>query len=263
MDFPLGVRWTTDPYLEPVGGHRFGRKANMKTRAITVLSLVGVLTAGSAAAMVNTRVLNKETSPAKTESFLSVTGLPVGGAVPATAGVQSSPSPTAAANASASSIMVRPLTISSTPASIAQKSSGSQTSSSGPTTTEPVAPAVRLSAFQIGDAGLVRIESGSDEVRVAEIVPGRGWSVIRHTNGATTGTAEVVLQSATIEVTFYAELVGGKVVTRVESKSLTTSGSGGVGGTDDHEEREDDDDEHEEHEDDDHDDDHEGDEDDD
>lgn len=229
----------------------------MNSRAITVLSLVGVLTAGSAAAMVNTRVLSREASPTPAASALSVTGVPTvmtGGPgetsipdvnpIATTAPVAGNTSPLR----SLSVATAAPVTIEST------------STASDSTTVR------RLSAFQIGAAGLVRVDSGSSDFRIAEVVPGDGWNVVSYTPGTTAGTAQVVLRSGTVEVTFMAELVGGDIVTRVESRSLSSSSGGSSPSVDDDEHEEDDDhddddDDHEE--DDDHDDDEDGDDDDD
>jgi hypothetical protein len=99
-----------------------------------------------------------------------------------------------------------------------------------------------LSAFQIGDAGVIRIDSGESDFRIADVVPGSGWTVVSHTPGATAGEARVVLSSGSVEVTFIAELVGGNIVTRVESRALTSDGGSGSGSGDVHD---DDDDESE------------------
>jgi len=252
LDFCPDVRWTSDPYLDPVGGHRFGRKANMNTRAITVLSLVGVLTAGSAAAMVNTRVLSKESSPTPAASVLSVTGIPT---APAVAGDPSASSlPTAnpvASNApvAANATPLRTLSV----ATAAPVTIAAQSTASSPVT------ARRLSAFQIGAAGLVRVDSGSSDFRIAEVVPGDGWTVVSYTTGTTAGTAQVVLRSGNVEVTFVAELVGGNIVTRVESQSISSGGSGSSSTDDDddhededHDDDHDEDDDHDDHDDEDH-----------
>ncbi|MFM8649754.1 MAG: hypothetical protein ACKODY_08305, partial [Actinomycetota bacterium] len=195
----------------------------MNTRAITVLSLVGVLTAGSAAAMVNTRVLSKESSPTPAASVLSVTGVPT---APAVAGDPSASSlPTAnsvAANApvAGNATPLRTLSV----ATAAPVTIAAQSTASSPVT------ARRLSAFQIGAAGWVRVDSGSSDFRIAEVVPGDGWTVVSYTTGTTAGTAQVVLRSGNVEVTFVAELVGGNIVTRVESQSISSSSGGGGGG---------------------------------
>jgi len=207
-----------------VGGHRSQPKGHeVQKRAITVLSLVGVLTAGSAAAMVNTRVLSKDTAPAKAESVLMVTGtqqaqLSSGDQSPTTLPIPSnSASPTGG-----SSIGVKPYTV-ATAAPITLDSKPASSTSSA---------VRRLSAFQIGDAALIRVDSGASDFRIAEVVPSNGWTVVSVTPGATSGTAQVVLSSGSVEVTFIAELVGGNVVTRVETHAVGSSGSshGGGGG---------------------------------
>ena len=257
----LGGRIRT---FDLVGGHRTQPKGHeVQTRAITVLSLVGVLTAGSAAAMVNTRVLSKDAAPAKAESVLTVTGsqqaqLASGEQVPTTV-----PSATISpASSNGASVAVKPFTISTAaPITLASKPASSTSSTTR-----------RLSAFQIGDAALIRVDSGSSDFRIAEVVPGAGWTVVSVTPGATADTAQVVLSSGSVEVTFIAELVGGNVVTRVETRSVGSSGSshGGGGGApsssssggsgsdsgsgyddDDDESGEYEDDDHEDHEDDD------------
>jgi hypothetical protein len=153
---------------------------------------------------------------------------------------------------SAAPVQIRSLTASTaTPISVVSKPAAS----SAMTTR-------RLSAFQIGEAGIIRVDAGTSDFRIADVTPGTGWTVVSYTPGATAGEARVVLSSGSVEVTFIAELVGGNIVTRVESRALTSDGGSGSGSGDVHDDDDDDmgedDDEHEEeHDDEDHDDEHE------
>jgi len=228
----------------------------VNSRALTLLSLVGVLAAGSAAAMVNTRVLTSETAANRTESILTLTNS-------ATSASKGAPSTTTGKNEIADS------------ASIPTTSVESQTRplmavAAAPGTIPPsesTEPAARSAAYQIGDAGLVRIEITSDRLRVAEVLPGQGWTLSGIVSGPPSDGTRVVLASSSMEMTFIAELVGGNVITRIETRSLTSLVAGGAGTDNEDDEVENDEeleldeDVHEEDDDqdeDDHDEDHEG-----
>ncbi|MBI4885400.1 MAG: hypothetical protein HY826_15245 [Actinobacteria bacterium] len=187
----------------------------MKGRITTVLSLAGVLVAGSAAALVNTQVLqNNETAAAD-------------GAV--TVGSTTDPEvapPTAA-------------TVTGSEAAIPKVSNGSFA---------PVVAGVvsaTQAVYQIGDAGLVTLDTAGDVLTIVAATPSTGWTLIKAENYSPVDI-EVKLQSGSTVVEFKANLTLGVVTTSVESKTLgatptppTTPTTPGNGTVDDDDESED------------------------
>jgi hypothetical protein len=171
----------------------------VKKQVAAALSIAGVLVTGSAAAMVNSQVL------------------------------QSNP-PTASAAAATTS------TPASTPTLGAELVG--MTATTVPTTTQPVdtsttvasAPAAGLAVYQVGDAGTVTLDASGDELVVVSAVANPGWttSEVRHDGDDLTVKVEFV--SATTKVEFRANLLFGVVSTSVESENLA-AGQTGSGST--------------------------------
>ena len=157
----------------------------MKARVATILSLTGVLVAGSAAALVNTQVLNSS-SPASSANSAQIEEVS-----------------TSSASTIASS--------SSSPSTIA-------TSSSSETT--QVSTSGTQAAYQIGGAGLVTLDTAGDTLRIVSVVPAAGWTVIE-TEQKDALNIEVKFQGADMIVEFKANLLFGIISTSVESESIT------------------------------------------
>lgn len=156
----------------------------MKARLTAVLSLTGVLAAGTAAALVNTQVL--QSAGSSDDNVLVTTG----STVPDT--TATSPDPTV-------------LTVDTT------------------------VPAATQAAYQIGDAGVVVLDTAGDVLTVVSATPSAGWLVaeIEHKDPL---NVEVKFQAGTITVEFSANLLFGVVSTSVESKdSNAPSSSSGSG----------------------------------
>ena len=108
----------------------------MKARIATVLSLSGVLVAGSAAALVNNQVLQSaQPGSASGSNVTLVLGTPV----PA----RTEPAPTSSSAAPSSSV---PLS-------------------------QPV-------MYQVGDAGVVTLDTAGDVLAVVAATPSAGWTVL-------------------------------------------------------------------------------------
>jgi hypothetical protein len=171
----------------------------MRARITTVLSLTGVLVAGSAAALVNTQVLHKAGSSdsASAEVVAPGTGAPVDtNAAPSTS---AAPAP-----------VIAPTTTTKAP-------------------TPAAAPANTQATYQIGDAGTVALDTAGNVLTVVNATPNTGWTVISAQNDDPLNV-EAVFQSATTRVEFHAALLFGVVTTSVESTSLETTTTGGSGG---------------------------------
>lgn len=170
----------------------------MKTKIVTVISLAGVLIAGSAAALVNTQVLGGSASPSP---------LVVDAASPA----QTSPAVPVAAP-------------------------GPAVTSPIDAATAAPAPVVTQAVYAIGNSGTVTLDTAGAMLTIVGVVPADGWKVTKsETNDPL--NAEVRFQSGTTEVEFRANLLFGVVTTSVDSHDLSTqdtvSSGGNNGGGDD------------------------------
>lgn len=143
----------------------------MRARLTAALSLTGVLAAGSAAALVNTKVLTSQAERAE------------GPVTPAVA-----PADTALLSPSA-----------------------------------PVVPAQTQAAYQIGDAGVVVLDTAGGVLALVSADPSDGWLVVAAEQEDATHL-EVVFQSNVTLVTFRANLLFGVVSTSVESSSVSDDG---------------------------------------
>lgn len=157
----------------------------MQTRLTAVLSLTGVLVAGSAAALVNTQVLRHTGG----ESALSAdpaidvsTGIPVVSLSPT---VATQPVGTIGAN--------------------------------GSSTTNAV-------AYEVGVAGIVVLDSDGTAMTIVSIEPAAGWSVTQN-HQETITHAHIEFQSGNTVVSFEANLLFGVVGTSVQMYTLSDDGS--------------------------------------
>jgi hypothetical protein len=178
----------------------------MKTRIVTVISLAGVLVAGSAAALVNTQVLgsNASTSPQVADAAsLSAATSPVVIAAP----LETTPAPSVAAPVVA--------------------------------TPPPAAPAATQAAYAIGDSGTVTLDTVGDVLTIVGVSPADGW-IVTKSEAQDATNVEVKFQSGTVEVEFHANLLFGVVTTSVDSHdqsatnaSVDDNGGGRHSGGDD------------------------------
>jgi hypothetical protein len=137
----------------------------MKGQITTLLSLTGVLVAGSAAALVNTQVLQSNGTSTGGGSTIAGTAAP------------------APVNAATQAI------------------------------------------YQVGDSGLVTLDTAGGVLTVVSVTPSTGWVFVKAENSTTSDIA-VQLQSGNTLVDFKANLLQGVVTTSVESKNLTVQGTG-------------------------------------
>ena len=179
----------------------------MKTKIAMVISIAGVLVAGSAAALVNTQVLGGSTSAASP--------LVIDNASPA-----QDISPVTVATTATTSVAVAP-----TPAAPA------------------AAPVATQAVYAIGDAGTVTLDTAGDLLTIVAVTPTDPWIVTKSETSDSTDV-EVRFQNGTTEVEFHANLLFGVVTTAVEShdssatsnstsNSVDDSGSSHSGGNDD------------------------------
>ncbi len=173
-----------------------------------MISIAGVLVAGSAAALVNAQVL---TGNASTSAF-SVD--------------QTSPT-------------------SSTPNTAEAGTQDPKVTTTVATTTAPKAAAIPQVAasstqavYAIGDAGSVTLDTSGDVLTIVNVTPVAGWTVTK-SEADDASTVEIGFQSGSTEVEFHANLLFGVVTTSVESKDVSVTSnsvddnSGRHGGGDD------------------------------
>ncbi len=177
----------------------------MKARIATVISIAGVLVAGSAAALVNTQVLSGSASPSP---------LVVDAASP------TQPSIATTVSATTPIIAAAPLV--------------------EPATTLPPAAVATQAVYAIGTSGTVTLDTVGDVLTIVDVTPAPGWTITDSEREDATNV-EVKFQSGNIEVEFHANLLFGVVTTSVESKDESASSNSTSNSVDD---RSGDDDDH-------------------
>jgi len=173
------------------------KEGRMKVRLATVMSLSGVLAAGSAAALVNTQILSHSGNFGASN----------------TVQLAQSTSP------DATSPLVTLPSEATLPGNTLQRD----------TTIAPgVLPrASTQAAYQIGDAGMVTLDTSGDVLVVVAVAPSSNWTLLEVKSEDPTNI-EVKLQSRTNLVEFHATLLFGIVGTSIETKSRVPT-NGGVG----------------------------------
>lgn len=181
----------------------------MKTKIAAALSLAGVLVAGSAAALVNTQVLQSNSDDTTTVPALaasagllvtSTTVAPQPGEAPATTLVGELPSTSVDGTVPVSSV---------------------------PVGTTPAAGATPSQAvYRIGEAGTVTLDTAGDRLTVVATAPGAGWQVGKVEQRSPLDI-EIHFRSATVELEFKANLLFGVVSTSVESRNVGAPPAGG------------------------------------
>jgi len=186
----------------------------MKTKIAAALSLAGVLVAGSAAALVNTQVLQNNSNEATTVPALAA---PAGLLVTTTtiAGVETS------------------LPIDATSTTVVGGAPSTSVDSTAPVSTAPASTAPTAGAtptqavYRIGDAGTVTLDTAGDRLTVVAATPGAGWQVGKVEQYGPLDI-EIYFRSATVELEFKANLLFGVVSTSVESRTVGAPPAGGT-----------------------------------
>ena len=190
----------------------------MKTKIATALSLVGVLSAGSAAALVNTTIL--DSGPTKSGQSAAV------------------PEQVASTSRADASTTSSSSTIASTlPASTTTSTTTSTTPSTVPSTLVVTVPAAAptglLTTFNVGDAGAVTVDVINGLLMIVSSTPNPGWQVAKSEQKIEENKVEVYFKSATVQIEFEATFVNGQIVPDVSSSAANGTVSGGTvaGGT--------------------------------
>lgn len=231
----------------------------MKTRTATVLSIVGVLAAGSAAALVNTQVLETPSDSAVGAAApASVVSTAPGPDVEVTSSIPARDGRGKRARRQTSTTQVGPAAVGATlPDTEPGRSAAVPSVSATATPTSALAAAsARPIAYQVGSSGTVTLLPTATGLSIESTAPTPGWTVA---SASATGPRQiqVVFRSTSVEVTFTAAASGGSIVTDVTSRSLTPTSSGDDDHDDDHDDEDHGDEDHDDDED--HDADHDGD----
>ena len=174
-----------------IGRHQFRTVPCMKTRLALILSIGGVLTAGSAAALVNTQALSGSASGEAPPAFAAVTTA-ADSTVPVVGESNAATAPTAA--------------------DVTPKPAGVETA------VVPSAGAQHV--FDVGDSGVVTLDAGATgTLSLVSATPLAGWQVAS-AGSTSVSDVQVVFRSATLQVTFMAHLQGAVVTTSVDATAL-------------------------------------------
>jgi hypothetical protein len=173
----------------------------MKSRLTAVLSVTGVLVAGSTAALVNTQVLR--------HTGESAAGGDTSGAQPAEGGAVN----TIVLDASVGSTVPSESTLPAGTGAVA-------------------AAAVTATAYRVGASGTVVLDSAGGVLTIVSVTPGAGWAHT-DTSQANPEHARIVFETSTTRVTFDANLLYGVVGTSVTVTAIGGTGGSSSGGSDD------------------------------
>jgi hypothetical protein len=172
----------------------------MKARTATVLSVTGVLAAGTAAALANTHVLTSRAESSQAADILLVES---------SGGALSGGNPSGEQSPGTAPVVV-PMS----------NESGSATGGTPAQATGAVPSESSITSFAVGEAGVVELAINGSVLSVAETTVGSGWKVVGSSPSTASSPATVIFSSPTTEVTFSATLVDGRIVTDVASRSL-------------------------------------------
>jgi hypothetical protein len=164
----------------------------MKTRVAMMISIAGVLVAGSAAALVNTQVLSGNADASPFEAQVDTT--------------RAAPTTVAAAVPDTTTV-----TTVATVGSAAEVQSTVQPS----TSTQAV--------YAIGDS-TVTLDTAGDVLTIVNLTPAAGWTVTK-SEAEDANNVEILLQSVPTELEFHANLLFGVVSTSVETHDSSTTAS--------------------------------------
>jgi hypothetical protein len=182
----------------------------VKTSVATAISLVAVLGAGSAAALVNTDILDS------------------GSSAPAASAALAPPTTSGSDTALVDEVNAALEGFASTGATSTQ---GEPSSDSVPAAGSSVAPASSAplvqaapTTFDVGDAGSVVVDLENGRLTIVSASADTGWTVTKTEEASSGDEVEVWYETATARVMFTAELEDGRIVPRVDAKALGSNG---------------------------------------
>ncbi|MFZ9629492.1 MAG: hypothetical protein ACO3C1_09110, partial [Ilumatobacteraceae bacterium] len=171
----------------------------MKNRLTAVLSVTGVLVAGSSAALVNTQVLRHTGQSA------------MGGD---TSGAQGGGT-------------VNTVVLDATAPATTTAGAGDPTVPAGVSAAN--APTVTATAYRVGESGTVVLDAVGGVLTIVSVTPNTGW-LLAATLQSNPAHARVVFETTTTQVVFDANLLYGVVGTSVTVNALGGTSGGASGG---------------------------------
>jgi hypothetical protein len=172
----------------------------MKPRIAAILSIAGVLIAGSAAALVNTNVLESDDRPTVVAASSGSSS-----SAPTSASVDTS-APTSSVPTSSSSSTSRPTTT---------RVATTAGSGSSTTRTVSVSPTTQgVGVYQLADGGTVTLSTAGGVLSIVSVSPAPGWEV-HEAEQEGPHKVEVRVRTDRREVRFAATLLFGVVNTSV------------------------------------------------
>jgi hypothetical protein len=163
----------------------------MKTKIATALSLVGVLGAGSAAALVNTQILDSGPAGADTSAILTPSAAPQQAS---TTAASTSSSTTAATSTTVATIA--PVVVTPAPAP---------------------AGSPLLTSYNLGASGLVTVDVVAGVATLVAATPNPGWTLAASEADATQNKVEVTFTDGTTLVELEVRFDGAQLVPQVSS----------------------------------------------
>ena len=187
----------------------------MNVRTATLLSIAGVLAAGTAAVAVNTQVLSGSAAPAEVPSALSL---------PVSTQVFAVPSPTVAqvVGDTDGNVGAQGRAASTEPVGAGASLLSNPPITATPGVESPSIESPTVMAFRIGEAAVATVDTSGGVLTIREVVPASGWKIVA-ASGSGTVRLEFELESATTRVAFGAFLSGGEILTSVSAESLSSS----------------------------------------
>jgi hypothetical protein len=204
----------------------------MKTKIATALSIVGVLSAGSAAALVNTQILDSGPS----EATASAAVLPPASTVDLTVPDTAAPTTTIDDDDDDDATYPTVATTVAAPATVP---------TIAPAASQPDTPPM-LTAFNVGTSGVVTVDVVGGKLLLVDAEANPGWTVARSVESSPT-SVDVEFLSATVRVMFTAVFADGQIKPSVTSAAVpapTTTSPSGSDYDDDHDDDEYEDDDH-------------------
>ena len=188
----------------------------MKSSLVTALSLVGVIGAGSAAALVNTSIF--DSTPDAAEAAF-VTGATV---------VE----------------LTLPAVADAAPANLSLKEATTTTVAPTPTTTAPLPeqPSL-LTRYDIGEAGSVTVDVVNGKIALVDTTVGAGWILVSSAVNSGTNSVNVQFTDDQVNVFFTATFAEGRITPSIRSEEVPA----GSGYDDDHDGDDHEYDEHDDH----------------
>ena len=156
-----------------------------------MISVAGVLVAGSAAALVNTQVLDSSASPAS---------LSIDAAQQTRQSQQTAPTTTAASIVPAPTV-TQPAVVTTSPAAV---------------------PSATQVNYAIGSAGTVTLDTAGDVLTIVAVMPAEGWTVIK-SESEDAINVEVRLEAGDQRAEFHANLLFGVVTVSTETDDATST----------------------------------------